>query len=333
MVRLRFIAGRLAALVVLLAVLSLVLFTLQEVSGADPVASTLGANASQEAREAARERLGLNDPAPERYLRYVGGIVTGDLGTSFRTRHAVADDIGTYLPATLELVAAALGLALVLAVAFAVSSVLRWRGAGLVRGLLFLGSTTPTFLLGIAGLMLFYRNLGWLPASGRLSDRTSVDGPTGLVVLDALLAGEPALAVDGLQHLVLPAVALAVGPALSIGRVFRSSLVTTLGADHVRTARSKGLTERRVLARHVVRNSVNGALSMSGLQLGFMFAGALVVESVFSWPGLGSYLSASIPVSDFPAIAGVTFVLGAIYIASNTLADVLQGAADPRIAL
>jgi peptide/nickel transport system permease protein len=333
MARLRFIAGRLAALVVLLLVLSLVLFALQEVSDADPVASTIGANASQEAREAARERLGLNDPAGERYLRYVGGLVTGDLGTSFRTRHPVADDIGTYLPATLELVVAALGLALVLAVGFAVSSVLRWRGAGLFRGLLFVGSTTPAFLLGIAGLMLFYRDLGWLPASGRLSDRTAVDGPTGLVVLDALLAGEPALAVDGLQHLLLPAVALAVAPALSIGRVLRSSLVTTLGADHVRTARSKGLTESRVLARHVMRNSVNGALSMTGLQLGFMFAGALVVESVFSWPGLGSYLGASIPVSDFPAIAGVTFVLGAIYIASNTLADVLQGAADPRITL
>ncbi|RKN08378.1 ABC transporter permease [Streptomyces radicis] len=328
----RFLAARAASLLGLLLVLSLVLFVLQEISHTDAVAATLGANASPEAIAAERARLGLDDPAIDRYLDYLGGLVTGDLGTSFRTKHAVTEDIGTYFPATLELVLFSFASALALAVVFALTSVLRRRGAGVFRGLLFLASTAPTFLLGIFSLVVFYLQLGWLPGSGRLSGAHEADGPTGLLVVDGLLTGDPALSVDALEHLLLPGIALAVGPALAIGRVFRSSLLGTLDAEYVRTARSKGLTERRIVLRHVVRNSLNAALSMSGLQIGFMFAGVLVVESVFSWPGLGSYLGASIPVSDFPAVAGVTLVLGAIYIVANTAADVLQGMADPRVA-
>ncbi|HLU55617.1 MAG TPA: ABC transporter permease [Pseudonocardia sp.] len=332
MIRVRFLAGRLAALVALVGVLTIVLFALQEISGADPVAATLGPNASPEAVAAERARLGLDAPAFERYLHYVGGLLIGDMGTSFRTRRPVSNDIATYLPATVELVSLAFVVALVLAVAFAVLSVLRVRGAGVVRAALFLGSTAPTFLLGIFGLVVFYQQLGWLPGSGRTS-ASEPAGPTGLLVLDGLLTGDVGLSVDALEHLLLPAVVLAVSPALAIGRVLRSSLLTTLETDHVRTARAKGLTERAIVTRHVLRNSVNAALSMTGLQLGFMFAGVLVVENVFSWPGLGSYLSASIPVADFPAVAGVTFVLGVVYIVANTAVDVLQTAADPRIAL
>jgi peptide/nickel transport system permease protein len=158
-------------------------------------------------------------------------------------------------------------------------------------------------------------------------------GPFGMQLVDTLLHGQADAFGDALQHLLLPAVVLSIAPAVAIGRVFRSSLQSVLGVDYVRTARSKGLTEAQVVLHHVVRNAIGPALSMAGLQLGFMFAGVVVVEQIFSWPGIGNYLAASIPVADFPAIAGVTLVLGAIYVVSNVAVDLLQAVADPRIAV
>ena len=149
--------------------------------------------------------------------------------------------------------------------------------------------------------------------------------------MDAILHGRPGLFVDALRHLLLPAIAVATGPAISIGRVLRSSLITTMGQDYVRTARAKGLPEWAVLAKHVLRNSAGPALSMTGLQVGLLFAGVLVVESIFAWPGLGQYTAQSLPVDDFPAIAGVTLLLGTGYVLINTVVDILQSLADPRI--
>jgi peptide/nickel transport system permease protein len=141
------------------------------------------------------------------------------------------------------------------------------------------------------------------------------------------------MSIDALHHLLLPALVLAISPTLAIGRVFRASLSGSYDMDYVRTARAKGLTEGKVMSRHVLRNSLNAPLSMIGLQLGFMFSSDLVVENVFGWPGLGSYLGDSISVSDFPAVAGVTFVLGTIYLVSNTVVEILQSITDPRLAI
>jgi peptide/nickel transport system permease protein len=329
----RFIVLRLAALVALLLVLSLVLFTLQQLSGTDPIAAMLGSNASHSQIEAVRHQLGYDQPAAEQYFRYLTGLLHGNLGTSFRTRHPVSSDIATFLPPTVELVLAALLIALVLAAAFAVTSVANWKGTWIFRVLLLVGACTPTFLLGIAGLILLYQDLGWLPAGGQVSNPDSAPGGTGFLLIDTLVHGQLGVFGDAVKHLVLPALALGIGPALSIGRVFRTSIAATLGSDYVRTARAKGLTEPRILRRHVFRNAVNAALSMTGLQIGFMFAGTVVVEGVFSWPGIGSYLEQSIAVSDFPAVAGVTFVLAGIYLVANALVDILQSLADPRITL
>jgi peptide/nickel transport system permease protein len=308
---LNYILRRLAALVGLLLVLSAIIFVLQAVSPGDPVKAYLGANASPAAVAAERARLGLDDPLPVRYVRFLGDLVHGDLGQSFRTHRPVAVDLASYLPATVELVLASFALALVLASIFAISAALRWRGSSIYRGVLLVAATAPPFLLAIGGIVVFYSQLHLLPAAGR---------------------GDPTQPGDVLAHLVLPATVLAIAPAVSIGRILRSSLEATLGADFVRTARSKGLGDFSVLSKHVVRNSIGPALSMAGLQLGFMFAGVVIVEGIFSWPGIGNYLAASIPASDFPAIAGVTLVLGTIYIVSNAIVDLLQTAADPRIA-
>ena len=324
----RFLLRRSAAAIVLLLLLTLIVFVLQTISPGDPVKASLGANASPAAVAAERERLGLNDPVIVRYVRFVGDAVQGDLGTSLRTHRPVMDDLRDFLPATVELVGMAFLIALLMAILFAFSGALRWPGGGAYRTLLLVGATAPPFLLGLGGIILFYSQLGWLPASGRGPDDA---GPTGLLVLDSLLHGNLADANDALKHLLLPAAVLAIAPAIAIGRIFRSSIETTVRADHVRTARSKGLTERDVLSRHVVRNALNPALSMAGLQLGFIFAGVVVVEQVFSWAGIGNYLASSIQVSDFPAIAGVTLILGAVYIVSNAVVDILQVVVDPRI--
>jgi peptide/nickel transport system permease protein len=149
--------------------------------------------------------------------------------------------------------------------------------------------------------------------------------------VDGLLHGEPAVTLDALRHLVLPALAIAVAPAVSIGRVLRSSLLAGMRSDYVRTARAKGLSERTVVFRHVLRNCLSAALSMTGLQVGLMFSGVLVIEEIFAWPGIGEYMAQSIPAADFPAISGVTLLLGIGYVAVNTVVDILQAVADPRV--
>ncbi len=327
---LAFLTRRLSAAALILLILSLVIFVLQRVSPGDPARAYVGANASNATVAAERQRLGLNDPFFTQYFRFLRGLFTGDLGRSLRTRQSVTSDLATYLPATVELVVTAFLIALILAALYALSGALRWPGASVGRGVLLLLATAPPFLLALVGIIVFFGQLRWLPARG--VGNFEDPGPTGMQALDTLLHGQSDAFLDALQHLALPALVLSIAPAVAMGRVLRSSLQGVMGVDYVRTARSKGLPERHVVGRHVVRNAIGPALSMAGLQLGVMFAGVVVVEQIFSWPGIGNYLAASIPVADFPAIAGVTLVLGAIYVLSNVVVDLLQAVADPRIA-
>ena len=328
-----FAATRLGAMVLILIALTGVMFVLQNISPLDPVKAQLGAQASQEAVAARREALGLNDPVLVQFWNYLTGAVTGDLGTSYRTRHPVLSDLGDFFPATLELALYGIAVAIVLAILLAFSTTLKWRGSAVLRAVLFTGSSAPMFLLGILGLLVFYKTLGWVPANGRIGIANPPDGPTGLLTVDGLIRGRFDVVGDALHHLILPAFVIALGPAVAIGRVLRSSLLGDVDSDYARTARAKGLSESQIMARHVLRNSVGSALSMTGLQIGLMFSGVLVIEQVFGWPGIGQYIAQSIPVADFPAIAGVTLMLGALYVVINTVVDLLQAVADPRIAL
>lgn len=322
------IAKRLASMVVIVLVLAAVVFALQQVSPLDPVHAMLGPGASAAAVAQQRHKLGLDEPFTVQFLHYVGGLLHGDLGTSYRTRRPILEDLSTFVPATAELAIFAIALALVLAVALAVSSSLRWPGAVVIRLGLMAGASAPAFLLAIAAILVFYQQLGWLPASGRTD---APGGGSGFLVATALLSGHPDQAWDAIRHLVLPGLAIAVGPAVSIGRVLRSSLLGEESSDYARTARAKGLSEPLVLRKHVLRNAIGPALSMTGLQIGLMFSGVLVVEQIFGWPGVGQYTAQSIPVADFPAIAGVTLLLGVGYVVLNTVVDILQAVADPRI--
>jgi peptide/nickel transport system permease protein len=330
---LRFTGQRLFAMVIIVFILTAAVFTLQQMSPLDPAHAALGGQASQSQIAQERHKLGLDQPITVQFGHYVSGLVHGDLGESYRTRRPVRTDLGAYVPATAELAGFGLLIALVLATVYAFLSTLKIPGAGAFRLLLMLGAAIPTFLLGIFGILLFYQRLGWLPAGGRTSISNAPTGPTRLLTVDGLLHGRPDVTWDAIRHLIMPATAIALIPAVAIGRVLRSSLDSELNSDYVRNARAKGRGERQILFGHVLRNSIGAASSMTGLQVGLMFAGVLVVEQVFGWPGLGLYISESIPVADFPAIAGVTLLLGVAYVAINALVDLVQALADPRIRL
>lgn len=330
---LAFAAKRLAMMLPVLLFLTAVIFLLNSVSPIDPARAVLGPSASRSAVERLREELGVNDPLPVQYGNYLGDMVNGDLGYSARLQQPVSNGLRDALPNTLELTAVALLLTIVLSMLLAFASAGRWRGAPLLRALMVSGASAPAFLLGIGGILIFFSELGWLPASGRTSFENAPTGPTRFILVDSALAGRPAVFTDGLEHMIMPAVAIAMIPSVAVGRTLRSSLITAMSSDYVRTARAKGLTEREILVKHGLRNAVGPALAMLGLQSGLMLAGVVVVETVFSWPGIGLYAAQAIPVADFPAIAGVALVIGVAYVIINGIVDVLQAVADPRIRL
>ena len=327
------IAKRVAAMVGILLVLTAIVFGVQQLSPTDPVHNYLGANSTPAQIAATSHKLGYDKPLVVQYVRYVVDLLHGDMQTSLRTRQPVSTDLGHALPATIELALAAMLIAAVLAVLLGVASAARWRGAGIFRFILVAGGSIPAFLAAILGIVLFYNHLHWVPAPGRTSYLNAPTGPTGLLTIDGLLHGRLSVTIDAIRHLILPSIAVALVPAVSVGRVLRSSIANALQSDYVRTARAKGLSERVVLIRHTIRNSAGAALSMGGLQVGLMFAGVMVVEVVYNWPGIGLYTYQSINRADLPAIAGVTVLLGAVYVVINTLVDILQAVADPRIVL
>ncbi len=330
---LQLVVRRILSAVVIILFLTLVLFVLEHLSHESPVHSYLGAGASAAAVAAETHKLGLDRPLLDQYFSYLNGLAHGNFGVSYRTRDPVASDLKQFLPATLELALYSMALAIVLACILGIAGAARWRGSGVFRLVMLAGSSTPPFLLALLGIVFFSGHLGWLPATGRTSLLNPPTGPTGLLTIDGLLHGEPSVTLDALRHLVLPATCVALIPAVSIGRILRSSLDETMQRDHIRTARMKGLPEWVILLRHALRNSIGPALSMTGLQAGLMFAGVVVIEQIFAWPGIGNYVAQGIPQGDFPAIAGVTLILSIAYVAINATVDVLQAIADPRIKL
>lgn len=327
----RLILQRLVSLVGVLLVLTIVVFVIRAILPADPVRAMVGATAPREVVERMREELGYNDPLPIQYLRFLGQALRGDLGISLRTRNRVTADIARFAPATIELAAVTMAVAVLLGVVLGVWSALGGRGSSMARALMIGGASSPTFFIAIVMMLVFYQRLGWLPAAGRLSDAYSSHGPTGFLLIDGVLQLNAGKLLDALHHLVIPAICLALGPAVAIGRVLRSSLQDVLRQDFIRTARTKGLREVQVVLHHGLRNAVGPALSMAGLQVGALLAGVVVIEQVMAWPGLGRYTTQAIGMADFPAVTGVTLVLGGAYVFVNAVVDILQLVADPRL--
>jgi peptide/nickel transport system permease protein len=324
---LRLIAGRLPALIGVLLALTFVVYLIDAVVPANPVAASLGAGASHSQIVAKEHQLGYNKPFYAQYWRFLTRVVHGDLGTSLRTHNAVSSDLAHFAPATLELAVASALLIFVLALLLGVWSASGVRGANVIRAVMAALSSAPTFLVSIILILIFYSSLHLLPPSGR----TSSGDATGLVIVEDLFSGKFGGLLDALEHVIMPAVVIALGPAVAIGRVLRGSLLEEMRKDHIRTARSKGLSEFAVITRHALRNAATPVLAMAGLQMGLVLTGVIVVETVFAWPGLGLYASDSLVSADFPAIIGVTLVLGGAYVVINALVDILQLIADPRL--
>jgi len=329
-----YIVKRLVFLVVTLwGILTLTFFISRVIPG-DPARLAAGIRAKPEQVKQLQKELGLDRPLIEQYGRYITNVVRGNLGKSIRTRRPVSVDLIEYFPATVELTVFAMILCLVVGIPLGIASAV-WQGS-FVDHVSRLVSTSavsmPPFWLGLLLQLIFFRWLKLLPAMGRLSIYLSPPPHiTGLYVLDSLLTGNWTTLGDSLVHLVLPGIALAAGSMAVISRMTRSSFLEVLSSDYIRTARSKGLPERVILLRHAFRNALLPIITSIGLQFGVLLAGAVPIEVVFTWPGIGLYAVQSILFSDFPALLGVTFVVAIVYSVLNLIVDLLYTVIDPRI--
>jgi ABC-type dipeptide/oligopeptide/nickel transport system permease component len=328
----RFIVWRLAGMVAVLVAMTFLIFLLQQVVPSDPARAAVGPSAPQSVVDAKRKELGLDQPLLVQYGRYMDGLVHGDLGQSVTTLNPVTTDLRHYLPASLELITYSLAIAAVFALAFAMMQTLV-RGSEAFRQILVSGASAPIFLTGLLMLYFLWFKLHWFPSGGRTSSLNAPTGPTGFLTIDSLIHGQPGVTVDALRHVFLPALALALPMSVAVGRTLRSSMIGVMRQDHIRTARSKGLTEFQITRRHVLRNSSTGAMGMVGLQIGFLFANLIIIERIFSWPGVGLYLGEALGRADLPATLGIALVFGIAYIVVNTLVDLAQSIADPRVSL
>lgn len=332
----RFILRRLVGFVFVLAGVSVITFSLAQLVPVDPAVAALGQNARDEQIEAFRREYGLDQPPLQQYVRYVSRLLRGDLGISIRTRRPVADDLRDFLPATLELSLASMGVTLVLGVLLGVLAAVNRNGwlDGLARVFALIGGSLPIFFLGLLGLAIFYTRLRWLPGPGRLD--ALLKPPTrisGMYVLDSLLTGNWVTLRNSLAHLVLPAVTLGYYSTAVLLRMTRSAMLDVLGQDYVRTARAKGLAEQLVVMRHALRNALIPVVTTVGIIFGSLLSGAVLTETIFGWPGLGRYATTSAVTLDFPAVMGVALVAAIVYPLMNMLVDIAYHFLDPRISI
>ncbi|MGF1661980.1 MAG: ABC transporter permease [Kineosporiaceae bacterium] len=330
---LRFVVRRLLLLVPILLGLSIALFAWVRALPGGPAVALLGERATPEAVARVNALYGFDRPVWEQYVAYLGRVLQGDLGTSTTTRQPVVDELVRLFPATIELTLLALVIAVGVGVPLGYLAARRhhtWVDNVSVVGSL-IGVTIPVFFLGFILKYVFAVQLGWLPASGRQDARLFTDHPTGFYVLDGLLVGRPDAAWDAFLHLVLPAVALATIPLAIIARITRAAVLDVVSEDYVRTAEAKGLTRGTVSRRHVLRNALLPVVTVTGLQTGLLLAGAVLTETVFAFPGVGSFLVDAIFQRDYAVIQGFILVIAVIVVLVNLLVDIAYGLIDPRI--
>ncbi len=329
----KYIVRRLLGAIPVLFGLSIILFAFIHLLPGDPAATILGQHARPELVDAMRHRLGLDLPLWQQYLNYVGDLLHGDLGRSFVNNRSVVDDFFVRFPGTVELTLAALAFAVGLGIPMG-----RWAARkpqsfsdGFITVVSLVGVSIPIFVLGLSLQYVFAVQLHILPASGRIDPRLQVPYTTNFLLIDTLLAGRPDAFVDSLRHLVLPAIALGSIPLAIITRITRASVLDVTHEDYVRTARAKGLTEKRVDGRHIMRNAWLPVVTVIGLQVGGLLAGAVITETVFAWNGVGKWVVEAIEAHDYFVIQSSILIFALIFLLVNLVVDIGYAFLNPRI--
>jgi len=308
----RYVARKLAAAVPVLLGATLLAFLILRLTPGDPARLIAGEQATEGDVQVIRHKLGLDQPFAVQYARFLGALLSGDLGNSIRTGQPVREEIGARFPYTIELALTSLVFAVAVGVLAGVIAAIRPNSTydyGATLGAL-AGISTPTFWLGLLLMLGFSYYLGWLPASGR---------------------GGPIWTVEGLKSLAMPAVSLGAPSAAIIARLTRSSLLEVLRQDYIRTARAKGLVDRIVIARHALRNAMIPVVTVVGLRLGGLLGGAVITEQVFAWPGIGTLVVTAIGARDYPVAQGVLLTTAVVFVTVNLTVDLLYALVDPRI--
>ena len=332
---LKYIVRRLLGAIPVLFGLSFVLFAFVHLLPGDPSRAILGQHATPEAVARLRENLGLDQPLYVQYVTYLGQLLRGDFGASIINNRPVLSEFAVRFPATIELTVAALIVAIGVGIPLgrlAARHAQGWIDGG-VTVVSLVGISIPVFVLGLVFVHIFAVQLHWLPTQGRLDPRAGLAVKTNFMLVDTLLAGRADLFIDALRHLVLPAIALGSIPLAIIARITRASVLDVQNEDYVRTARAKGLPPMAVDYRHVLRNAMLPISTIIGLQVGLLLSGAVLTETVFAFPGIGSWLVDAIKARNYPVIQGGVMFVAIIVVFVNLIVDISYGFLNPKIRL
>lgn len=331
---LRFLLGRLAILIPTFLGVSLIAFSFIRMLPGDPVMLMSGERVMSEERHAAiMHDLGLDRPMPVQYLNYLTDVLSGDLGTSIVTKRPVLGEFLALFPATLELSLCAIILAVVLGVPAGVIAAVK-RGTWFdqsIMGVALVGYSMPIFWWGLLLIIFFSGYLQWTPVSGRISLMYFFPPVTGFMLIDSLLSGQAGAFKSALTYLILPTIVLGTIPLAVIARQTRSAMLEVLGEDYVRTARSKGLSPYRVIGVHALRNALIPVITTIGLQVGVLLAGAILTETIFSWPGIGKWMVDAVFKRDYAVVQGGLLLIAGVIMLVNLAVDITYGFINPRI--
>ena len=324
---------RFCTIIPVLVGISIIVFGFIHLIPGDPAVTMLGERATPERVQEVRIQLGLDQPLYTQYGIYVGKILRGDLGTSILRGDPVLHDLMRRFPATVELALSAILIAVLIGIPAGIVSAV-WQNSifdGCSRLIALTGVSMPIFWLGLMLAWVFGVMLGWLPTGFRLGTSITLTPVTHFNLLDSLITGNGAAFTASLRHLVLPAVALSTIPMAVINRMTRASLLEVLSQDYIRTAEAKGLPQRGVILRHAMRNALLPVMTVTGLQVGRLLSGAILTETIFSWPGIGLWIYEAIQARDYPIVQGATLFIATIFVLVNLLTDCLYAIVDPRI--